>query len=71
VRNAPPRHFAKPQQPSSGGTGTNFNPLRLLGFTLQEIGDLRIHRGRLLACELRVVVWGHLAEDSQLLSMTP
>jgi hypothetical protein len=45
--------------------------LRLLGFTLQEERDLRIHRSRLLAGELDFIVWVYLAKDRQLEAMTP
>jgi hypothetical protein len=45
--------------------------LRLLGFTLQEVRDLRIYRSRLLAGELDFVVWVYLAKDRQLEAMTP
>ena len=71
VSGTPFGHLSKTHQTPPRCTRGHFHTLRAFELPVQEVRDLRIHRGRVFAREIDVVIWVRPAEDRKLRAMPP
>ena len=69
VSGTPFGHLSKTHQTPPRCTRGHFHTLRAFELPVQEVRDLRIHRGRVFAREIDVVIWVCPAEDRKLRAM--